>query len=108
MDTAESENLSMCGNSKRENREIPAASPGSFIDLWERSENASGGTADMHAAGKSDNLVVPAKRTNNARTLAAEFVEGRGLPKRSDVPFMIAPDSEPDHAIYPWTNIHGR
>jgi hypothetical protein len=56
----------------------------------------------MHAAGKSDNLVVPTKRTNNARTLAAEFVEGRGLPKRSDVPFMIAPDSEPDHVI-----IHG-
>jgi hypothetical protein len=77
----------------------PSIFPRIVHRFWERSENASGGTADMYAAGKSDNLVVPTKRTNKARTLAAEFVEGRELPKRSDVPFMIAPDSEPDQAI---------
>lgn len=77
---AESENLSMCGNSKRENRESPGASQGSFFDLWERSENASGGTADMHATGQSDKSVVPTKLTNNDDTdSSAESVEGRDL-----------------------------
>jgi group II intron reverse transcriptase/maturase len=81
-DTAESENLSMRGNSKRENRETPAASQGSLFDLWERSENASGGTADMHATGESDESVIPAKPTNNDEAeSSAESVEGRDSAK---------------------------
>ena len=58
----ESKNLSMRGNSKRENRESPAVSES--IDA-ERSANALGGTADMHVAGQSDGSVVPTKPTNN-------------------------------------------
>jgi RNA-directed DNA polymerase len=78
VDTAESENLSMRGNSKRENRETPEASQGSFFDLWERSENASGGTADMHVTGESDGSVVPAKPVNNDDSeSSAESAEGR-------------------------------
>ena len=72
----------MRGNSKRENRETPVASQRSFFDLWERSENVSDGTADMHATGESDESVVPAKPTNNGGTeLLAESVEGRGSAK---------------------------
>lgn len=70
----------MCGNSKRENRESPEASQGSFFDLWERSENVSDGTADMHATGQSDKSVVPTKLANNDDTeSSAEPVEGRDL-----------------------------
>jgi hypothetical protein len=36
----------MPGNFKRENRETPLTSQGTFFELWERSENANGGTAD--------------------------------------------------------------
>jgi hypothetical protein len=79
--TAESKNPSMSGNFKRENREIPAAS----VPVGaERSVNASGGTTDVYAAGKSDDPIVPAKRTNNAGTPAAESVEERGSPKGDD------------------------
>ena len=82
MDTAESENLSMRGNSKRENRETPVASQGSFFDLWERSENASGGTADLHVTGESHGSVVPAKPANNDETKSsAESAEGRDSAK---------------------------
>jgi RNA-directed DNA polymerase len=71
----------MRGNSKRENREIPTA-----CDSHEsqRSANASGGTAGMHAAGKSDGSVLPTKPANNegAEPLA-ESVEERGPTKRN-------------------------
>jgi hypothetical protein len=67
MGTAESQNLCMSGNSKRENREVPSACES--LDS-ERSENASGGTADMHADGKSDGFVVPAKRASTKETSA--------------------------------------
>jgi len=78
MGTAESQNLCMSGNSKRENREVPWASE--CVDS-ERSENASGGTADMYADGKSDGPIVPAKRANKAGTPVAESVEERGSPE---------------------------
>ena len=68
----------MRGNSKCENRETPVAFQRSFFDLWERSENVSDGTADMHATGESDESTVPAKLTNNGGTEPlAESVEGR-------------------------------
>jgi len=51
----------MSGNSKRENREIPVVS--ASLET-ERSANAPGGTADMHAAGKSDELVVLTTQAN--------------------------------------------
>lgn len=50
----------------------------------ERDEKAIGRTASMHGRGKSDNLVVPRKRSNKATgpgPSAAEIVEGRGLAK---------------------------
>ena len=49
----------MPGNFKRENREIPPTSQGTFFELWERSENAIGGTADVHVNGESDESIVP-------------------------------------------------
>ncbi len=55
----------MPGNFKRENRETPVTSQRSFFDLWERSENASGGTADMHVAGESDESIVRAGQRVN-------------------------------------------
>ena len=77
-DTAESKNLSMSRNSKRENREIPSVSPPDAGR--ERSVNVSDGTADMHTDGKSDESVVPATSTNNDGTEPlAELSEERDL-----------------------------
>ncbi len=94
--TAESKTWCMCGNSKRENREIPSAPwrrrPGRPANLTE-------GTAGMYADGKSDDFIVPAKRANKTGTPAAEFVEGRRSPKRSHVRYVVAPDTEPESAI---------
>jgi len=77
-DAAESENPCMCGHPKCENREIPSVSES--IDS-ERSENVTDGNADVYTDGKSDDSIVPAKRVNKTRTLAAELVEERGSPK---------------------------
>ena len=85
-DTAESENLSMTENFKRENRETPVTSQRSFFDLWDRSENASGGTSDMHATGESDESVIPTTPTNNDATEAfAESAEERDSVNRNAV-----------------------
>ena len=81
---AESANLSMCENFKRENREILLASAGpSGMVTAERNgqKNVSDGNADMNADRKSDDSIVPAKRANKTRTLAAELVEERESPK---------------------------
>jgi len=64
----------------------------------ERSINVSDGNIDMHAGGKSDDFVVPTKRTNKTRTLAAESAEERKSPKGSDVARTFAPDTVPDDA----------
>ena len=74
-DAAESKTLSMCGNFLRENRETPRTS--SPDGGGERSEKASGRTADMHVRGESDGSIVPAKRANKAKPSAAESVEDR-------------------------------
>lgn len=55
----------MSENFNRENREIPTVSNSSKL---ERSANASGDTADMHADGKSDGSVVPTNPANNSGT----------------------------------------
>ena len=78
--TAESKNLSMSENSKRENREIPTASA---ANAAERSANVNDGTADMYAVGKSDELVVPTTQANQrgcesrGRSLSREGVRPR-------------------------------
>lgn len=75
---AESKNLSMCGNSMRENRETPAAPRSDDLGRSEKGDR----TADMHATGESDDPIVPAKRANNdGTTPPAEPVEERGSAK---------------------------
>ncbi len=84
VDTAESENLSMIENFKRENRETPVTSQGSFFDLWDRPENASGGTSDMYVTGESDESIVPSTSTNKGATEAsAEPIEERDSANRN-------------------------
>jgi hypothetical protein len=74
----------MCGNFKRENRDLPsvpglAQRPGSG-----RSANLTEGTADMNAEGKSDGSVVPSTQANKAETeSAAESAEERDPAKRN-------------------------
>ena len=81
-DAAESKNLCMSGNSKRENREIPSVS--CLQRRLERSANTSGGNADMNADGKSDGSIVPAKPTNNdAPEASANLAEERDPTKRN-------------------------
>jgi hypothetical protein len=73
--------------------EIPETSLSLEMD---RSEKARSHNADMHVPGKSDSLVVPEKRANNAgQPTAAESVEERRLPKENVDQFAAAPDTEP-------------
>ena len=76
---AESETLSMLGNSMRENRETSETPmPPGARDGRRRLSR----TADMHVSEESDDLVVPTKRANKAGPMAAaEPVEGRGSTK---------------------------
>jgi len=102
-DAAESETLSMCGNSVRGNREtLEASSPNGGE---ERSAKASCRTADMHATRESAGPIVPEKRANKAgRTMlrmvpaAAELVEGRGSTKGNDMQALLAADTVPRKA----------
>jgi len=91
--TAESKTWCMCGNSRRENREIPSVprlrSRGRLVNLTE-------GTANMYAGGKSDDFVVPSTRANKAATAVAESVEERRSPKGSAGEFVCIPDTEPE------------
>jgi RNA-directed DNA polymerase len=69
------------GNNSRGNWEIPETSLSLEMD---RSEKARRHNADMHVSGKSDSLVVPEKRVNNAGPqTAAELVEERRLTKEN-------------------------
>jgi RNA-directed DNA polymerase len=78
--TAESKNLCMHGNSKRENIESPAVSQRTFYEIWERSENALCGNADSHTSGQSHSSIVPTTMTNKDGTEPlAESDEGREL-----------------------------
>ena len=93
-DAAESENLSMCGNSVRGNRETLEASLPNVGG--ERSVKAICRTTDMHATRESDGPIVPKKRANKAGLkAAAESVEGRGSTKGNATRTLLAPDSEP-------------
>ena len=82
-DAAESETLSMCGNSMRENREtLQTPTPDGGVGRSEKAEP----NADMHVSGESDGVVVPTKRANKAaRCVAAESVEGRTPTKGNEL-----------------------
>ena len=75
IDPAQSETPGMCGNSMRENREIPCF-PREYVSRGRTGEN---NTPVMHEHGKSDSPIVPAKLPNKAE--AEEAVEERGLTK---------------------------
>ena len=76
LDAAESETLSMRGNSMRENRET-SKTPYS-VGCKGRPQKAFSRTSGVHVFEESDDLIVPTKRTNKAGpTAAAESVEGR-------------------------------
>ena len=95
---AESETLRTRGHSMSGNRETPAA-PSSDGDEG-RSEKAGRPTPDAHAAGESDDPIVPAKRTNKAGPSAtAESVEGRGSTKGNAFADGRAPDTAPDPRV---------
>ncbi len=66
----------------------------------ERSEKVTGRTSDMNAVGKSDDSIVPAKRTNKTGTPAADSVEERGSPKGNVVCDLLAPDTVPKLASH--------
>jgi RNA-directed DNA polymerase len=93
VDAAESETLSMRGNSLHGNRETLETPP---PQGGGRSEKANGRTADVHVFRESDDSIVPKKRTNKAGPkAAAESVEGRGSTKGNAQRTLLAPDSEP-------------
>jgi len=77
----------MCGDSSRENREIPLVSVKQrehVLCQTGRSENVTGGTADMNANRKSDESVVPTTSANNdAAEAFAESIEERDSAKRN-------------------------
>jgi RNA-directed DNA polymerase len=96
-DAAESENLSMRGNSVRENRETPET-PAQHGAAG-RSEKAASPTSDTHASGESDDPVVPATQANNAGQPAAESAEERGSTKGNVFAAGRVPDSEPEGRV---------
>ena len=78
---ARSETSSRCGNSMRENREIP------YQPLGDGTGGPAGKVIDrnpaMHGYGKSDSPTVLTKPSNKAEDSVAEVVEGRGLTKEN-------------------------
>ena len=80
-DPARSKTSSTCGNSMRENREIPGLP--SQGNLKGRAGKATSHTPAMDGPGKSDSPVVPTKTPNNVGGPAAEASEGRGLTKEN-------------------------
>lgn len=97
---AESETLSMRGNSLRGNRETletppPDGGGGRF-------GKALGQTPNMHVSRESDDSIVPKKRANKAGRImrrmvpaAAESVEGRGSTKGNVTRTLLVPDAVP-------------
>jgi group II intron reverse transcriptase/maturase len=93
-------------NFKRENRETPVTSQGSFFDLWERSENASGGTTDMHVNGESDESILLSTSANkDAAEAPAESIEGRDSANRNAV--QAASPRTPSRAKRESRGLHG-
>jgi len=98
---AESETLSMLGNSMRENRETSETPASTKARDGRRRPSR---TAGMYVSEESDDLIVPTKRANKAGPRAvAESVEGRRSTKgnarrcvtrrtQSRVPWAAPPD----------------
>jgi RNA-directed DNA polymerase len=78
---ARSETSSTCGNSMRENREIPCPPPGD--GTGGRAGKVDDRNPAMHGDGKSDSPILPTKPPNKAGHAVAEVVEGRGLTKEN-------------------------
>ena len=78
---ARSETSSTCGNSMRENREIPCPPPGD--GTGGRAGKVNDQNPAMHGYGKSDSPIVLTKPPNKAEETVAEVVEGRGLTKEN-------------------------
>ena len=97
-DAAESETLSMRGNSMRENRET-SKTPSPVTDEG-RPEKAFSRTSGVNVFEESDDLVVPAKRANKAGPwAAAELVEGRRS-REGTVPIVDhVPDTVPESTV---------
>ena len=75
-DPAQSEALSMCGNSLHGNRDTPQSPAKDGWMGW--SEKAKGHTSDIHGCGESDGCIVPEKLPNKGGDNSpAEAVEGR-------------------------------
>jgi RNA-directed DNA polymerase len=74
VDPAQSENLSMRGNSLHGNREIPQSSVAD--GAADRPEKVNDRPSGMHGWGKSDDCIVP-KKPSNKDGRSAEMVEGR-------------------------------
>lgn len=80
-DPARSKTSSTCGNSMRENREIPCLPPGD--GLGGRAGKVDDRNPATYGHGKSDSSIVPTRPSNKASTLAAEVAEERGLTKEN-------------------------
>src|SRR5262245_40995182 len=78
-DPAQSKTLRMRGNSLHGNREIPTSS----TPRVDRLGKAASRTPRKHGVGKSDDLIVPGKRSNKGKR-PAESVEGRGSAKGNE------------------------
>jgi|HubBroStandDraft_1064217.scaffolds.fasta_scaffold75711_2 RNA-directed DNA polymerase len=95
---AESQTLSMCGNSLRGNRETPM--PPLTVGGEGRPEKAYCQASGMYGVGESDDSIVPTKQANKVGQLAtAESAEGRGSTKGNDFAVGRAPDSAPDQRV---------
>ena len=103
VDTAESETLSMCRNSKRENREILLVSTekaDKSCHEAERSVNVTDGTPDTNVNRKSDDSILPAKWANKVGTPAAESAEERESPKGKALTGKSVSGTEPVYAEF--------
>ena len=94
-DAAESETLSMRGNSMRENRET-SKTPSRVTDEG-RPEKAFSRTSGVNVFEESDDLVVPTKRANNVgQPATAESVEGRRSREGTGLHANHVPDTVPE------------
>ncbi len=92
---AESETLSMRGNSMHENRET-SKTPSPVTDEG-RPEKAFSRTSGMNVFEESDDLIVPAKRANKVgQPATAESVEGRGSREGMGLHADHVPDTVPE------------
>jgi len=96
---AQSETLSMCGNSLRGNREVPGIPSPDGGDG--RSGKAGSHKPDMNAPGKSDGCIVLERPPNKGREyLTAEVVEGR-RPTKGNTEQMATPRTQSRKGVSP-------